>query len=210
MKLAIFGATGKTGGHAMHHALDGGHHVRVLVRTPAKLETKHERLEVVQGDATKQADCANVVAGCDAVIAALGPEGLGATTLRQDCAKAISAGMAGQGVKRIVWLSAFGVGDSMDQMRRTTFIGSRIFVPLLLKKTYVDAKAAEDVLRASDLDFVLCRPPELTNGASKRELVAIPADEKVPRLRTTREDVAAWMLKAATTGAFDRQAPVIC
>ena len=56
MKLAILGATGKTGGHALESALAAGHHVRVLVRTPAKLTTKHERLDVVQGDATKLAE----------------------------------------------------------------------------------------------------------------------------------------------------------
>lgn len=209
MKIAILGATGKTGGHALQHALADGHSVRVLVRTPSKLETKHERLEVVQGDATKQADCARVVAGCDAVIAALGPEGLGATTLRQDAAKAITAAMVEQGVKRLVWLSAFGVGDNIAQAKRTTFIGT-LFMKTLLKKTYVDAAAAEQVLRGSGLDFVLCRPPELLDKPARGGVVEVPEDQKLPKLRIPREDVAIWMLKAATTGAFDRQAVTIC
>lgn len=209
MKIAILGATGKTGAHALQHALANGHQVRALVRTPAKLDTKHEHLEVVQGDATKQADCAKLVVGCEAVIAALGPPGLGATTLRQDSAKAITAAMTEQGVKRLVWLSAFGVGDNIAQAKHTTFIGT-LFMKTLLKKTYVDAAAAEQVLRASGLDFVLCRPPELLNKPARGGVVEVPEDQKLPKLRIPREDVAIWMLKAATTGAFDRQAVTIC
>ena len=209
MKLAILGATGKTGGHALESALAAGHHVRVLVRTPAKLTTKHERLDVVQGDATKLADCERVVDDCDAVIAALGPQGLGATTLRQDATRAVTAAMTARGVKRIVWLSAFGVGENIAQARRTSIIAT-LFMKTVLKKTYRDAAAAEQVLRASGLDFVICRPPELTNKPARGRVDEVPEDRKLPRLSIPRADVAAWMVKAATVSTFDRQAVTIC
>jgi nucleoside-diphosphate-sugar epimerase len=210
MKIAILGATGKTGGHAMQIALASGHEVRVLARDPAKIRENDPLLTTIKGDATKSEDCARVVEGCAAVVAALGPQGLGATTLRRDSARALVEAMKQNGVKRIVWLSALGVGDSMPQMRRSTFIGSRIFVPLLLKKTYVDVLAAEDVLRASDRDYVLCRPPRLTDKPATGVIEVVPADKKLPRLVTTRADVAAWMVSAAADGGFDRQAVTIC
>ena len=209
MKLAILGATGKTGGHALRHALAAGHRVRVLVRDPAKLDTTHERLEVARGDATNVDDCARLVEGCEAVVAAIGPPGLGVTTVRQDIARAVTAAMAQQGVRRIVWLSALGVGDNIAQARRSSWIGV-FFMKTLLKKTYVDADAAERVLRGSGLDYVLCRPPELTNGKARGSVVEVPEDQKLPRMRCTREDVAVWMVKAAATNAFDRQAVTIC
>jgi uncharacterized protein YbjT (DUF2867 family) len=37
MKLAIFGATGRTGRPLVQQALEAGHEVVALVRTPAKL-----------------------------------------------------------------------------------------------------------------------------------------------------------------------------
>jgi putative NADH-flavin reductase len=210
MKLAILGATGKTGGHAMQIALAAGHDVRALARDPAKLTAKHAALTVVKGDATNAEDIKTLVAGCDAVIACLGPPHLKTTTLRQDAARASVAAMEATGVKRIVWLSALGVGDSMPQMRKTSVLAARVFVPLVVKRTYVDALAAEDVLRASGLDFVLCRPPGLTDKAATGTIVEVPADQKLPRLRCSRADVASWMVKAATTSAFDRQAVTIC
>jgi putative NADH-flavin reductase len=209
MKLAIFGATGKTGGHALQIALDAGHHVRVLARTPSKLAVTHERLEVVQGDATNALDCARAVAGCDAVIATLGPEGLGATTLREDCARAIVEAMKQQGVTRLVWLSALGVGDNLAQAKRSSWLAT-MFIKLVLKKTYVDANAAEEVLRASGLDYVLCRPPQLTNRAARGHVDEIPEDQKLPRISIPRADVAAWMVKAATETTYDRGAVTIC
>jgi putative NADH-flavin reductase len=209
MKLAILGATGKTGGHAMQIALAAGHEVRVLARDPAKIRENDALLTIVKGDATSEASCAELVAGCSAVIAALGPPNLKATTLRQDAARAITAAMKQQNVKRVVWLSALGVGDSMPQMRATSWLAT-VFVRLLLKTTYVDALAADELLKASGLDYVLCRPPELTNKPATGRIEEVPADQKLPRLRTTRADVATWMVKAAVSGAFDRQAVTIC
>lgn len=209
MKLAILGATGKTGGHALQIALAAGHHVRVLARTPAKLTTTHERLEVVQGDATKVEDCARVVEGCDAVVAALGPQGLGATTVRQDAARALTAAMKQKGVTKLVWLSALGVGDNIAQAKRSSWLATT-FIKLVLKKTYVDANAAEQVLFTSGLDYVLCRPPQLTNKAARGHVDEVPEDQKLPRISIPRADVAAWMVKAATESTFDRQAVTIC
>lgn len=209
MKLAILGATGKTGGHALRHALGVGHHVRVLVRDPAKLAVSDARLEVVQGDATRVDDCARAIEGCEAVLSAIGPPGLGATTVRQDIARAVIEAMGRTGVKKLVWLSALGVGDSIAQAKRSSWIGFA-FMKTLLKKTYVDANAAEQQLRASALDYVMCRPPELTNAAARGGVVEVPEAQKLPRMRIPREDVAQWMLKAAGTNAFDRQAVTIC
>jgi uncharacterized protein YbjT (DUF2867 family) len=209
MKIAILGATGLTGGHVMRRALEAGHDVRVLARDPAKVATKHERLSVIRGDATKADDCATLVEGCDAVIGTLGPPNLGVTTVRQDAAKAVAQAMMDKGVKKIVWLSALGVGDNIAQAERTSFLVA-MFIKLRLKKTYADADVAEQVLRASGLDYVLARPPGITNKKATGVMVEVPEDQKLPRIRCTRDDVAAWMLKAATTSTFDRQAVTIC
>ena len=50
MKLAILGATGQTGQSLVAQALEAGHQVVAVVRTPSKLEIKNDNLTVVQGD----------------------------------------------------------------------------------------------------------------------------------------------------------------
>ena len=53
MKLAIFGATGRTGKPLVKQALEAGHEVVALVRTPAKMPLPSDRLTVVQGDSMR-------------------------------------------------------------------------------------------------------------------------------------------------------------
>ena|SRR5713101_5447450 len=72
MKLAIFGAAGRTGIPLVQQALEEGHEVVALVRTPAKLSIGDERLTVVQGDVAHLADVERVVQGADAVLSVLG------------------------------------------------------------------------------------------------------------------------------------------
>jgi len=50
MKIVVFGASGRTGRPLVEQALAAGRHVTAFVRDPARLETRHERLTVVQGD----------------------------------------------------------------------------------------------------------------------------------------------------------------
>ncbi|MDQ6660716.1 MAG: NAD(P)H-binding protein, partial [Chloroflexota bacterium] len=68
MKLTIFGATGRTGLQLVQQALEAGHGVVALVRTPAKMPIQHERLTLMQGDAMNPADVEKAVQGADAVL----------------------------------------------------------------------------------------------------------------------------------------------
>ena len=48
MKLAILGGAGRTGRLLVQQALNAGHEVRVLVRSPERFTPKSDRLEVVK------------------------------------------------------------------------------------------------------------------------------------------------------------------
>ena len=62
MKLAIFGATGKTGSLLLEHALAAGHEVTALAREPAKLPAR-ERLRIIRGAAASSDAIAEAVHG---------------------------------------------------------------------------------------------------------------------------------------------------
>ena len=81
MKLIVFGATGKTGQHVWQKALGRGHDVTAFTRSPHKLE-RSAGLRIAQGDVTDAASVAAAVAGHDAVIVALGSNGLRDRTTR--------------------------------------------------------------------------------------------------------------------------------
>ena len=52
MKVSLFGATGALGHECLTQALEAGHDVTVLARSPGKLPAElHGRVQVVEGDA---------------------------------------------------------------------------------------------------------------------------------------------------------------
>jgi nucleoside-diphosphate-sugar epimerase len=70
--LLVLGGTGQTGQHFVRLALAAGHRVRVLARTPSKLTTVHDDLEVAQGALDDDLDLDALLDGIDAVAMMVG------------------------------------------------------------------------------------------------------------------------------------------
>ncbi|MFK7788815.1 MAG: NAD(P)-dependent oxidoreductase [Phycisphaeraceae bacterium] len=78
MTFLIVGATGATGRLLVEQLLGGGHHVRVIVRSAARLPAAvrgHANLSIAEAAVLDLSDAqlAEQVAGCDAVASCLGP-----------------------------------------------------------------------------------------------------------------------------------------
>ena len=113
-RIALFGATGRTGTRLLAAALAAGHTVRALVRDPSRLPSR-VGLEVVVGDVLNLMDVASVVQETDGVLATLG----GGTTAEPGTSRSqgmrnIIAAMERHGVSRIVGLGGAGVLDAAN------------------------------------------------------------------------------------------------
>ena len=75
-RIAVFGATGLTGGLVVKHALDQGLQVVALVRDPGRMTFKHPNLLVMNGSPTSLADVERCVQGTDAIGIAKTPDAL--------------------------------------------------------------------------------------------------------------------------------------
>lgn len=74
MKLTIFGATGRIGGHVVRQALEAGHEVTAVVRDSTRLGISHPALTVVTiPDMTNPGDLQAALSGSDAAISGIGP-----------------------------------------------------------------------------------------------------------------------------------------
>jgi NAD(P)H-binding len=65
-------------------------------------------------------------------------------------------------VRRLVYLSFFGVRDSRNHL---SMPGTYLVAPLPMRNVVADREAKEQIIRQSTLDWVIVRPPRLTNGA---------------------------------------------
>lgn len=161
-KLVIFGATGRTGRQIVAYALQQGRDVTAFVRDPQKLPIRDDRLRVITGDVTADVDAvAGAVSGQDAAISALGRgQSLRSENLISRSMRTLVPAMESQGVRRLIVVSAFGVGDT----QRDATLLQRITFRLMLRDLYADKAAAEEYLRGSSLDWTVIRPTMLTDG----------------------------------------------
>ncbi|MGH6950254.1 MAG: NAD(P)-dependent oxidoreductase [Vitreimonas sp.] len=195
MKLAVFGATGGVGRHVIAQALQRGHTVRALVRTPSRAPFP-PTVEIVAGDALDCAAVAETVSGADAVLSCLGAK-LTATFTRSGrivapATREIVEAMYWHGVRRLIAISTYGVGDSWGQLS----LSARILMRVLLWGERADKSAMESAVTASLLDWTIVRPVNLTDGPPAGWSLAHVSRRIGLRDTIPRTDVAAFMLAA--------------
>lgn len=190
MNIAVFGATGKTGLEIVKQSLSKGDVVTAFVRDPLKLELEHENLKVIQGDIFDVASVSQAIQGQDAVICALGSSDLKKTTVRTEGTKNIIQSMKEKQVKRLVIISAMGVGESWD----TLSMFNKFFFATLLKSSRVDHEAQESAVKESGLDWTIIRPSGLVDNTRTG---VYDFGENIPAKtsKIARADVADLILK---------------
>lgn len=155
----IFGASRGLGRAFTHHALNKGHRVVALVRSP-EMATELEALgvEVIEGDALDPAAVqqACIAAGQDAqVVSTLGSFRQAAPVDYQGNRHVIDA-MEQAGLKRLLLVTSLGCGDSwsyLPQRARAAF-GHEVRLKSL----------AESWLQTSSLAWTILRPAGLQDG----------------------------------------------
>lgn len=203
MRLLVFGATGGTGQQLVRQALERGHDVTAFVRNPDKLTIRHERLRVVPGDIAKAETIRSAIPGHDAILSALGTRTLGHSTLLSDAAKVIVESMESSGVRRLLWESSLGVGETRGQLGP---LYNLILIPLFLREIFADKERQESIIRASNTEWTIVQPAALTNGPRTGNYRTGPdatAGRRFPRI--SRADVADFMLRELVERKFLRK-----
>jgi uncharacterized protein YbjT (DUF2867 family) len=207
MRVAVFGATGLTGGYVVTRALDEGHEVTILVRDPTRVSITHPRLTVIGGDPCDLADIQTFLQGADAVIHCLGIGGRGNgrhTTLISDSVKAVLVAMEFLGTRRLVCMSNVGAGGS------GSWFANRVVIPLFLKwlqPIIEDKDRMEAALKASKVEWVSVRLPNIVDGPELP--LRISADGRGLGLSVTARSAARFLLEHATAEGSIGQAPSI-
>lgn len=208
MNLALLGTTGRTGTHALTTALARGHQVAVLVREPDRLPVDvRERVRGVVGDATDSAALADLLAGAEAVVSALGPV-REQPDLHTRTARALVEIMSGTGPRRFVGISGAGIDVPGDRKAPK----DRVFSALIQRfgGDVVQDKAGElAVWATSDVDWTLVRPPRLVDGAATGAPLEHDAHRSTRSTRITRGDLGAFLIEVVEHGLYPRQAPFV-
>lgn len=209
MRIAVLGATGRTGRPFVELALAGGHEVTALVRSPHKRSLLPAGVDVVDGDATDRAALEPLVAGCAAVVDLLAPERGGLPDLRRQVVPGLVAAMRAGGVRRLVLLTGAGVRVPAD----TPKVADRLIVGVMRRvaaQTLEDAEQAVAALTShDDLDWTVVRAPRLLDGDPTGRARAFPGVGRGSSTSVRRADLARWLLEEVERPAWVHQHPVV-
>jgi putative NADH-flavin reductase len=165
-KLIVFGATGGTGKLVVEQALNAGYVVTVVVRNPAAFDLQHAQLKIFTGDVLVPSTLKAALSGQDIVVSCLGMRNTGPTQLYSQGVRNIIEAMQRENVNRIICLSAAAViipprGSAIMKFV-VKYILQRIF-----KYSYADMLLMEEMLRGTNLNWTVIRPPRLIDGKKK-------------------------------------------
>ena len=160
VNIALLGGTGGVGSKFVALALERGHRVALLARTPSKVEIKHANLTIVQGSSTVAEDVASIITPeIDVVVSCLG-------NTDKNCVMANSAkNIVAACPKRMLAISSMGIGGSSRVVK--------FLLTMIIRKEGVkDYESAEMVYKdasnasSSSISVVIVRPDILCDKES--------------------------------------------
>lgn len=178
------------------------------MRDPEKLGHYKDQVEFVLGDASQADKLEKTVLGTEAVISTLPP--IADTDEPEKCAKAMEGLVAileRNAIKRFIHIGGAVHGGGANE---NWTLGRRLlkfYLNVVCKPVLIAKQLEWDVLRKSNLDWTLVRPPRITEEKPKGHLAA---DEKnLARVQVNVEDLAEFLLEQITSRKWIGKAPLV-
>ena len=203
-RIAVIGASRGIGLQLTTQALAAGHSVTGLARHPEHCPVTDGRLELVAGDIRDEAALARLCSGCDAVCVCISvaPTRAPVDTFSSG-ARALLPLLERHGPSRLLVVTGIGAGDSRGH---GGWFYDRIMQPLLLGRMYADKDREEELVRRSQLDWLLVRPGRLTNGRCRGRYRVTNSVQGLRGGSISRADVAHYMLGELERPRYHRDA----
>jgi putative NADH-flavin reductase len=208
VNIVVFGGTGATGRLLIAQALEQGDSVTAYARHPERLGIANDRLTVVQGELSDAAAIERAVEGSDGVVSLLGqgtpvkgmPIAIGTRN--------ILSAMAKTDVHRFVAVDTASASDPRDRPS----LASRFFMWIsktFMRPAYDDFLATAQVIRESDRDWTIVRPPFLNDGPKTGQVSVGYLGDGVTGTYLSRANAADFMLKLVRGDEYVGSAPIV-
>ena len=205
MKILIIGGTGGTGRQLIQQALEEGHQVTALVRSPEKIKIINAHLQIVKGNVLDHESVKRAVQGQEAVQSALGHKKFFIkTNILSEGTKNIIDAMEQYKVNRFICITSLGIGDSRFKLGLyyTLFV-----IPFIVFFYFLDKEKQEKLIRNSRLDWTIVRPGQLTNGKRSGKYKHGPnVGSYILTKMISRANVAHFMLRQLEDRTYSRKA----
>jgi len=191
MKVAILGASGKTGKQLIEQALSGGHEVIAMARSPEKIAFDDPRVFKRPADAYDAESVIDALEGADVVITTVGKTDLRDKRINLSTAahRAVVSGMRKHRIRRLLVISSIGAAQGVKRKgwRRNIYL-------YLRRKYYRDMFEMEREVMESELNATVLRAPILHDGPGTGQYRVLEDENYLDKLQIARADVAHFLL----------------
>ncbi len=156
MKLAVIGASGKSGLKFVQLALEDSFEIKAGINRLNKIKSTSPNLEIVKCNALNFDEIENLISGCQAVVSLIGHGRKSPANLQTLAITNVIKAMKKQGISRLISLTGNGVrmtGDKITLIDLFLNFSIKLIDPNRIK----DGISHADLIRHSELDWTILR-----------------------------------------------------
>jgi putative NADH-flavin reductase len=207
MKVLVVGASGGVGQNLVLQAARKGHEVTAYVRCLSKAGAKQASVKVIEGDIFDGLSLGQALQGQDAVLSALGAPASSRQKVRSEGNRLLVRMMEALGIRRLISLSSFGVGDSRNLLPA---FYKHFLVPFYLDEAFKDHELQEQVIAQTNLQWTIVRATALFDGShSGQYRHGLTLSAGGIKNKISRADVADFIVKQLETDMYIGKAPFV-
>jgi putative NADH-flavin reductase len=207
MKLLIVATSRVVRAELIRQAKSAGHQVTALEPRRRFFRWKNRDVRFVVGDLLKTRSLVPGVAGQHAVICWLSaPSARKPTTFLSEGTANLMRAMYECGVHGLICISAFGVGDSRGH---GGFFHDAVVQRVLQKGTYEDRERQEELIRYTDLAWIIVRPARVVRGELTGQYMSLTDMRNVRARKISLPDVVHFAIKQLNSNFYLHKTPLI-
>lgn len=204
-KIAILGATGKSGKYLVEHLLTQGFELKLLLRNPENFAVKNPLIELVAGDARDYESVKLLLEGCSAVISTLG-QPKGESSIFSQASRNVMQAMAYWKIDRYIVTTGLNVDTPADRKGPTTQEATE-----WMKKNYpmttADKQLEYELLAGSAVDWTLVRLPMIQQ--TEQRFPTLVSLEDCPGGSISATDLAYFLAECLISSSHVKAAPFL-
>ena len=210
MEVLLIGANKGLGYQVLKELLSKKITVNCLIRRKGLINFESKYLNIFYGDATNLSDLKKSIGNSECIISTINVQRknifpwsrlTNSKTTISDFAKN-SIIVSGDKINRIITVSAWGVGESMEKI-------PKLFKFLIkfsnLKYPYIDHDIHEKVIENSNLNWTIIRPTALINETKYHDIEEFKGKRKINKITIGRKSLAKYVVKIIDDKYFYRK-----
>jgi len=208
MKITILGSTGLVGKVLLEKALERKYQINTLVRNTEKLGVYKDDITFVEGDVFDIDKLEQAVSGSDIVLSTVPPKMN--TKAPEKYAKLMEEWVnvfERNSIKRFIHIGGALHGGGANENWTIGRIALKLFLSLFWKQGLVAKELEWDVLKKSNIDWTLVRPPRISKNKSTGNLSA--HEKKLAGMHINLEDLADFILDQIDSEKWLKRAPLV-